>query len=149
MPVDARRYTSVLLFKSSIFQFNSFVLPAMSVELIFTIAYKLSISLLVTTVLLCSLAVLDPRVGHTMDVLSPFISVICPSDWLFHGSPCCLSRPRDNSLLTSVQNLSTDTMTDNLTAGITLLAQFYSYNVQDYLKRIVLKKKFKLWTKFS
>ena len=24
----------------------------------------------------CSLAVLDPRVGHTMDVLSPFISVI-------------------------------------------------------------------------
>ena len=27
-------------------------------------------------VLFCSLAVLDPRVGHTMDVLSPFISVI-------------------------------------------------------------------------
>jgi len=27
-------------------------------------------------VLLCSLAVLDPRIGHTMDVLSPFISVI-------------------------------------------------------------------------
>jgi len=24
----------------------------------------------------CSLAVLDPTVGHTMDVLSPFISVI-------------------------------------------------------------------------
>ena len=24
-----------------------------------------------------SLAVLDPRVGHTMDVLSPFISVFC------------------------------------------------------------------------
>jgi len=28
------------------------------------------------SVLFCSLAVLDPRVGHTMDVLSPFISVI-------------------------------------------------------------------------
>jgi len=26
------------------------------------------------------LAVLDPRVGHTMDVLSPFIPVLCPSD---------------------------------------------------------------------
>ena len=24
----------------------------------------------------CSLAVLNPRVGHTMDVLSPFISVL-------------------------------------------------------------------------
>jgi len=31
-------------------------------------------------VLLCSLAVLDPSVGHTMDVLSPFISVLCHSD---------------------------------------------------------------------
>ena len=28
----------------------------------------------------CSLAVLDPRVGHTMDVLSPFIPVLCRSD---------------------------------------------------------------------
>ena len=36
-------------------------------------------------VLFCSLAVLDPRVGHTMDVLSPFIPVLCHSDWLFHG----------------------------------------------------------------
>ena len=26
------------------------------------------------------LAVLDPRVGHTMDVLSPFIPVLCHSD---------------------------------------------------------------------
>ena len=34
----------------------------------------------------CSLAVLDPRVGHTMDVLSPFIP--CHSDWLFHGESC-------------------------------------------------------------
>ena len=32
---------------------------------------------------LCSLAFLDPRVGHTMDVLSPFISILCHSDWLF------------------------------------------------------------------
>jgi len=30
-------------------------------------------------VLFCSLAVLDPRVGHTMDVLSPFIPVLCHS----------------------------------------------------------------------
>ena len=29
--------------------------------------------------LFCSLAVLDRRVGHTMDVLSPFISVLCHS----------------------------------------------------------------------
>ena len=42
-------------------------------------------------VLFCSLAVLDPRVGHTMDVLSPFIPVLCHSDWLFHGESCpCL-----------------------------------------------------------
>jgi len=31
-------------------------------------------------VLFCSLAVLYPRVGHTMDVLSPFIPVLCHSD---------------------------------------------------------------------
>ena len=29
---------------------------------------------------LCSLAVLDPRVGHTMDVRSPFVPVLCHSD---------------------------------------------------------------------
>ena len=41
--------------------------------------------------LFCSLAVFDPRVGHTMDVLSPFISVLYHSDWLFHGKSCpCL-----------------------------------------------------------
>ena len=39
-------------------------------------------------VLFCSLAVLDPRVGHSMDILSPFISVLCHSDWLFHGESC-------------------------------------------------------------
>jgi len=27
-----------------------------------------------------SLAVLDPRVGHTINILSPFISVLCRSD---------------------------------------------------------------------
>ena len=42
-----------------------------------------------TTVLCsCSFAVLDPRVGHTMDVLSPFIPVLYHSDWLFHGESC-------------------------------------------------------------
>jgi len=48
-------------------------------------------------VLFCSLAVLNPRVGHTMDVLSPFISIICHSDWLpqtvLSTTWCCLSRP--------------------------------------------------------
>ena len=28
----------------------------------------------------CSLAILSPRVGHTVDVLSPFISVLCHFD---------------------------------------------------------------------
>jgi len=36
----------------------------------------------------CSCAVRDPRVGHTMDVLSPFTSVLCHSDWLYHGESC-------------------------------------------------------------
>ena len=40
------------------------------------------------SVLFCFLAVVDPRVGHTMVVLSPFISVLCHSDWLFHGESC-------------------------------------------------------------
>ena len=39
-------------------------------------------------VLFCSLAVLDPRVGHTMNVLSPFISVLFHSDWLLHVESC-------------------------------------------------------------
>jgi len=30
--------------------------------------------------LFCSLVILDPPVGHTMDILSPFISVLCHSD---------------------------------------------------------------------
>jgi len=35
------------------------------------------------SVLFCSLAVLDPRVGHTVHVLSPFILVLRHSDWLY------------------------------------------------------------------
>ena len=31
-------------------------------------------------IVLFSSAVLDPRVGHTMEILSPFISVLCHSD---------------------------------------------------------------------
>jgi len=31
-------------------------------------------------VLFCSLAILNPRVGHTMDILSSFIPVLCHSD---------------------------------------------------------------------
>ena len=38
------------------------------------------------SVLFCSLAVLHPRVGHTIYVLYPFISVVCHSDWLFLGT---------------------------------------------------------------
>ena len=41
-----------------------------------------------TSSLFCSLGVLDLTVGHTMDVLSPFIPVLCHSDWLFHGQSC-------------------------------------------------------------
>ena len=40
------------------------------------------------SVLFCSLAFLGPRVGHTMDVLCPFISILCHSDWLFHRESC-------------------------------------------------------------
>ena len=36
----------------------------------------------------CSSAVLDPTVGHTMDVLSPLISLFCHSGGLFHGESC-------------------------------------------------------------
>jgi len=45
-------------------------------------------TILCWVVLFCSLAVLDPRVGHTMDVHSPFISILCHSDWLFHRESC-------------------------------------------------------------
>ena len=39
-----------------------------------------AIHLLTSSVLFCSLAVLEPRVGHTMDILSPFIPVLFHSD---------------------------------------------------------------------
>ena len=48
----------------------------------------ISCHLLLNTVLFRYLAVLGPRVGHTMDVLSPFIPIRCHSDWLFHGESC-------------------------------------------------------------
>ena len=38
--------------------------------------------------LIWCLAVLDPRFGHTMDILSPFIPVLCHSDWLFYVESC-------------------------------------------------------------
>ena len=34
----------------------------------------------VASVVFCASAVVDPRVGHTMDVLSPFIPILCHSD---------------------------------------------------------------------
>ena len=42
----------------------------------------------VASVPFCSSAILDPRVSNTIDVLSPFIPVLCHSDWLFHGESC-------------------------------------------------------------
>jgi len=38
--------------------------------------------------LFCSLPVLNPRIGHKIDVLSLFMSVLCRSDWLFCGESC-------------------------------------------------------------
>jgi len=38
------------------------------------------------SVLYCSSAVLDPRVGHNMDVISAFISVLCYSEFLIDSS---------------------------------------------------------------
>ena len=37
--------------------------------------------------LFCSLAILDPWVGHTMDVFL-HLSLSCHSDWLFYGESC-------------------------------------------------------------
>jgi len=51
---------------------------AMSVVATFLLEHGVNDS--VASVLLCSLAVLDLRVGHTIDVLSPFIPVLCHSD---------------------------------------------------------------------
>jgi len=50
--------------------------------------FRVGVGTPVPEYLFCSLVVLDPRVGHTMDVLSPFIPVLCHSDWFFHGESC-------------------------------------------------------------
>jgi len=42
--------------------------------------------------LFSSLAVLDPRAGHTMDVLSPFIYVFCYSDTAFSALTLLVGR---------------------------------------------------------
>jgi len=42
----------------------------------------------IMSILFCSSVVLNPRVGHTMNVLSPFISVLCHSNWVLHGESC-------------------------------------------------------------
>jgi len=49
---------------------------------------ELQLAVVLMLMLFCSLAVLDPWVGHTMDVLSPFAPVFCHFDWLFHGESC-------------------------------------------------------------
>jgi len=36
----------------------------------------------------CSLAIFNPRVGHTMDILSPFISILSHCYRLFHRESC-------------------------------------------------------------
>jgi len=59
-------------------------LPKPNFSTMLSLPVVLILTHLVVPVLFCSLAVLDRRVGHTMDVLSPFISVLCHSDWLFH-----------------------------------------------------------------
>ena len=71
-------------------------------------------------VLFCSvlfLVVLDPTVGHTMDVLSPFISVLCHSDWLFQGGSC----PRIDIVGNDYVNITTVLPTYLLTYLLTYL----------------------------
>jgi len=51
-------------------------------------AASVYVAFLLSTVrgpMFCFSAVLDPGIGHTVDVISPFISVLCYSDRLFHG----------------------------------------------------------------
>jgi len=50
------------------------------VNVFFEISPTFSCTYMYAVVLFWSLVVLDPRVGHTMDVLSPFIPVLCHSD---------------------------------------------------------------------
>jgi len=65
--------------------YASFLVLTVSNSSLFTPAL---LSTYVNVLLFCSLAVLNPRVGHTMDALSPFISVFCLSDRLFYGESC-------------------------------------------------------------
>jgi len=64
-------------------------------------ALSIAVHCCINTHLFCSLAVLDPRVGHIMDVLSPFISVLCHSVLLFHGESC----PRSDVVHPAVHGL--------------------------------------------
>jgi len=66
--------TGAATFSSSLLFY--FFLPPSSPPFLFFV-FGITVQLIV---LFCSLAVLDPRVGHAMDVLSPFISVLCHSD---------------------------------------------------------------------
>ena len=69
----------------------SVCLSVISTNFFWKMHTKLLMLHLICSVLFCSLAVLNPRVGHTMDVLSPFISLLGHSDWLLHGESCpCL-----------------------------------------------------------
>ena len=46
---------------------------------------------IVYSVLFCSSAILDLKAGHTINIVYPFISVLCYFDWLLHGESCpCL-----------------------------------------------------------
>jgi len=78
------------------------IMPEQTVLLILlhidTVLHTACVSVLFCSVLL---AVLDLRVGHTMDVYFPFIPVLCHSDWLFHGESC----PRVLCILSAVFQL--------------------------------------------
>ena len=78
------------------------IMPEQTVLLILlhidTVLHTACVSVLFCSVLL---AVLDLRVGHTMDVYFPFIPVLCHSDWLFHGESC----PRVLCILAAVFQL--------------------------------------------
>ena len=58
----------------------SAVMQKQLLEQFMVIAKRFEVKVGMHQVLFSSLAVLDPRVGHTMDILSPFIPVLCHSD---------------------------------------------------------------------
>jgi len=58
----------------------------------------------------CSVKFVSRPLGHTTDVLSPFISVLCHSDWRFHGESCPrldICDTRSSMLCTSCLKLTT------------------------------------------